>query len=101
MRIGVLGAGAWGTALAVNASTRNRVMLWGRDHAQVEAMRASACNQRYLPEVALPRDLALTDRRDDAIAFAHGGLLVVATPMAALREQLAALPPQQPVMWLC
>jgi glycerol-3-phosphate dehydrogenase (NAD(P)+) len=101
MHIAVLGAGAWGTALAVHASARNRVTLWARDATQVQAMRACACNQRYLPQVTLPADLALTDRRDDAIAFAQGGLLVVATPMAALREQLAALPAQQPVLWLC
>ncbi len=101
MRIAVLGAGAWGTALALHASARNRVMLWARDAAQVQAMRAGMRNERYLPEVALHADLTLTDRRDDAIAFAHGGLLVVATPMAGLREQLAALPAQQAVLWLC
>jgi glycerol-3-phosphate dehydrogenase (NAD(P)+) len=101
MRIAVLGAGAWGTALAVNASARNEVMLWGRDPAQLERMREQARNERYLPEVPLPARLALTARRDDALVFAQGGLLIVATPMAALREQLAALPPEQPVLWLC
>jgi glycerol-3-phosphate dehydrogenase (NAD(P)+) len=85
----------------VHASARNHVMLWARDAAQVQAMRTSARNERYLPEVALPARVALTDRRDDAIAFAQGGLLVVATPMAGLREQLAALPARQPVLWLC
>jgi len=101
MRIAVLGAGAWGTALAVNASARNRVMLWARDPVQLQRMREQARNERYLPEVALPAELALTAQRDEAIAFAHDGLLIVATPMAGLREQLAALPPQQPVIWLC
>jgi glycerol-3-phosphate dehydrogenase (NAD(P)+) len=101
MRIAVLGAGAWGTALAVNASARNRVMLWARDALQLQQMREHARNDRYLPEVALPVDLALTAQRDEAIAFAQAGLLIVATPMAGLREQLAALPPQQPVLWLC
>jgi glycerol-3-phosphate dehydrogenase (NAD(P)+) len=101
MRIAVLGAGAWGSALAVSASARNRVMLWARDAAQVQHMREHACNDRYLPEVALPADLALTAQRGEAIAFAQNGLLIVATPMAGLREQLAALPAQQPVMWLC
>jgi glycerol-3-phosphate dehydrogenase (NAD(P)+) len=101
MRIAVLGAGAWGTALAVNASARNEVMLWARDGAQVHRMREQARNERYLPEVALPPSLRLSARRDEAIAHAHDGLLVVATPMAALREQLAALPPLQPVFWLC
>jgi glycerol-3-phosphate dehydrogenase (NAD(P)+) len=101
MRIAVLGAGAWGTALAVNASARNEVMLWARDGAQLRSMREQATNQRYLPEVALPANLAMTAQRDEALAYAQGGLLIVATPMAALREQLAALPPLQPVLWLC
>lgn len=101
MRIAVLGAGAWGTALAVSASARNEVMLWARDGAQLLRMRESARNERYLPEVTLPAALALTARRDEALAFAASGLLIVATPMAALREQLAAMPPHQPVWWLC
>ncbi|MCW5656360.1 MAG: NAD(P)-dependent glycerol-3-phosphate dehydrogenase [Burkholderiaceae bacterium] len=101
MRIAVLGAGAWGTALAVNASARNEVMLWARDGVQVQRMREQARNERYLPEVALPGQLVLTALRDEAIAFARDGLLIVATPMAALREQLAALPIEQPALWLC
>jgi glycerol-3-phosphate dehydrogenase (NAD(P)+) len=102
MRIAVLGAGAWGTALAVNASARNAVMLWARDGAQLQRMREQACNERYLPEVTLPTNLALSVQRDEAVAFARDdGLLIVATPMAALRQQLAALPPLQPVLWLC
>jgi glycerol-3-phosphate dehydrogenase (NAD(P)+) len=40
MKISVLGAGAWGTALAVNAAGRHAVTLWGRDSAQVHAMSA-------------------------------------------------------------
>ena len=101
MRIAVLGAGAWGTSLAVSASARNAVMLWARDAAQLQRMREAARNERYLPEVPLPAEMALSAQRDEAIAFAHGGLLIVATPMAGLREQLAALPPSQPVLWLC
>jgi glycerol-3-phosphate dehydrogenase (NAD(P)+) len=101
MRIAVLGAGAWGTALAISACARNEVMLWARDGAQLQRMRASRRNERYLPEVALPASVALTAQRDEAIAFAGDGLLIVATPMAALREQLAALPAQRPVVWLC
>lgn len=100
MRIGVLGAGAWGTALAIHAAAAGEVMLWARDAAQVQAMRARRCNERYLSEVRLPESIALTAQRDEAIAFARGGLTIVATPMSALREQLAALPPDEPVLWL-
>lgn len=100
MHISVLGAGAWGTALAIHAAARNEVMLWARDAAQLRGMRESACNDRYLPQVRIPPAVALTARRDEALAFARAGLIVVATPMAGLREQLAALPRGVPVLWL-
>ncbi|NRF66761.1 NAD(P)-dependent glycerol-3-phosphate dehydrogenase [Aquincola sp. S2] len=103
MRISVLGAGAWGTALAVAAAARHdEVMLWARDPAQAVALRATGCNQRYLPEVLLPAALSVVD--DYALALAHAGddgLLVIATPMAGLREQLLRLPAAASVVWLC
>jgi len=101
MKIAVLGAGAWGTALASSAARRHEVLLWARDGAQAQAMRASGSNARYLPGVALARELAVT--ADAAAALAHGrdGLYVVATPMGALRECLRVLPAHGPVLWLC
>jgi glycerol-3-phosphate dehydrogenase (NAD(P)+) len=101
MRIAVLGAGAWGTALAIHAAARHEVMLWARDAAQLQRMRTVARNERYLPEVAIVPSVALTARHDEAAAFGRGGLLIIATPMAALREQLQALSREQPVWWLC
>jgi len=100
MRISVLGAGAWGTALAVSATAHHEVVLWGRDAAQMRRMREAACNELYLPQVRIPAGVTLTAQREEALAFARGGLIVVATPMAGLREQLAALPPGVPVLWL-
>jgi glycerol-3-phosphate dehydrogenase (NAD(P)+) len=101
MRISVLGAGAWGTALAAAASVRHEVLLWARDAGQLVEMRRARRNARYLPEAALPPGLALTSEHAEAIAHAASGLIVVATPMAALRERLSALPPQSPAVWLC
>jgi glycerol-3-phosphate dehydrogenase (NAD(P)+) len=101
MRIAVLGAGAWGTALAVSALGRHEVMLWGRDAAQVQAMRGQRCNQRYLPEVPLPTALQFTDDLSAAQQWATPGLLIVATPMAGLRELLARVPGSASVLWLC
>ena len=60
MRITVLGAGAWGTALAVAACTRHEVMLWARDPDQIEAMQRVRCNVRYLPDITLP-DITVPD----------------------------------------
>lgn len=101
MKICVHGAGAWGTAVAVNAAARHEVTLWARDAAQADAMSAARENTRYLPGLALPA--ALTVRAGDiAQAQAGADLVIVATPMAALREQLIALRgTTAQVAWLC
>ncbi|MFO1219026.1 MAG: NAD(P)H-dependent glycerol-3-phosphate dehydrogenase [Burkholderiaceae bacterium] len=101
MRISVLGAGAWGTALAVAASARHEVLLWARDAAQLADMQRERINTRYLPDVTLPPELALVSDHAAALAHAARGLIVVATPMAALRERLAVLPADAPAIWLC
>ena len=94
-RIGVLGAGAWGTALAAVLAARHEVTLWARDAAQAEAIGRSRLNARYLPEIPLPEALTVTDRWP---LRAH--LLVVATPVAGLREVLPRAA-GVPVVWLC
>lgn len=102
MKISVLGAGAWGTALAIQAARAGHdVKLWGRDAQAVAQMRKSGRNATYLPDSELPADLGLTADRAAAIVHAAEGLTIVATPMSGLRETLAALPPTQPVLWLC
>ena len=97
----VLGAGAWGTALAVAAAARHPVLLWARDPAQAAEMAATRRNLRYLPEVALPQALQIS--ADPAVMkpLATTGLVVIATPMAGLRERLADLPPGARALWLC
>ena len=61
MKIVMFGAGAWGTALALSASTnpvtRHSVTLCARDAAQAAALQTQRENARYLPGVALPRSL--------------------------------------------
>ena len=97
----MLGAGAWGTALAVNAADRHAVTLWARDDAQLATMATTRQNDRYLPTVPLPASLRLRGGPAHAAA-SDADLVIVATPMAALREQLAALTGLQvPVAWLC
>lgn len=108
MKIIVLGAGAWGTALAVSASAnplaRHGVTLWARDADQAAAMAACRENVRYLPGVGLPAGLTV---RSGALASlseltALADLVIVATPMAGLRGMLADLSRSQaPVAWLC
>ena len=101
MKICVIGAGAWGTALAVNAAPRHAVTLWSRDAAQAAAMRSARENLRYLAGTALPDSLDIASGAAEPSATS-ADLVIVATPMAALREQLLALRGLRvPVAWLC
>ena len=111
MKIVVLGAGAWGTALAVSAGShahaQHHVTLWARDAAQAAAMQAKRENARYLPGIALPpalsvSTLGLTDPDPFDRLMSGVDLVVVATPMAGLRGMLAHLRNcRVPVAWLC
>ena len=101
MKISILGAGAWGTALAVQAAARHEVLLWARDAAAVAEMSASRSNRHYLPGTVLPAELQLSADLAAAIEHGRAGLIVVATPMAALRGMLAGLPDGAQVLWLC
>jgi glycerol-3-phosphate dehydrogenase (NAD(P)+) len=102
MKIAVLGAGAWGTALALAAhAAGHSVQLWARDPAQADAMRQTRRNARYLADAALPAALCITS--DLALAQQHAadGLTVIATPMSGLRGALQALPERASALWLC
>lgn len=104
MNIVVLGAGAWGTAMAVSAAlhpSAHAVTLWARDAQQVAGMQAARQNARYLPDIELPSSLALS--AGDPLSLASSAdLVVVATPMSALRGMLQALSAVNvPVAWLC
>ena len=102
MNLTVLGAGAWGTALAAHACEAQPTVLWARNPAQAAAMRSSRRNARYLPEVALPAALQIDSDLAAALAHAAGGLVFIATPMAALASLLGRLRPDGPgVFWLC
>jgi len=98
--LAVLGAGAWGTALAAVLANRHHVALWARDLAQAQAIAAERCNARYLPEIALPEALRVESDLDRALSGA--GVLVVATPVAGLRDLLGKLKGGTvPLIWLC
>lgn len=103
MKIIVLGAGAWGSALAMSAAQHpagHAVTLWARDAAQAGSMRAERQNPRYLPGIAFPTSLTLADG-DFAALLPGADLVIVATPMAALRGMLQALQEcTAPVAWL-
>jgi glycerol-3-phosphate dehydrogenase (NAD(P)+) len=86
MNIAVLGAGAWGTALAVALSGSNKVTLWCRDAEKARALRADNENKRYLPGVSLGDAIRVVDVLEDGLKSAN--LALFAVPTAGLRDAL-------------
>lgn len=85
MKIAILGAGAWGTALAIALSSRYDISLWEHDAAHFAHLRAHR-NSRFLPEFSLPDRIELHSSVSDALAQA--GLALIAVPAQGLRQTL-------------
>jgi len=83
MSVTVMGAGAFGTALAVTLAARGPVQLWARDGAQVAAMRRDRQNHARLPDVPLPDGITPVETLPG-----DGGVVLLATPMQTLRQAL-------------
>jgi glycerol-3-phosphate dehydrogenase (NAD(P)+) len=98
-RIAVLGAGAWGTAIASALSGRLEVALWAQKPEQAQAMASTRRNERYLPGIEIPRAVAVTS--DLAKAVSGAQLVLAATPVAGLRDVLQKLDAPLPLVWLC
>ena len=78
MGIAVLGAGSWGTALALLlARNGQRPVLWGRDSQHMDLLAAERCNARYLPAHYFPDGLTVSSDFDEAVDSAHDVLVVV------------------------
>lgn len=102
MRVGVFGAGAWGTALAIAFSKNHDVTLWGRNTRQVEDMARTRRNPHYLPDIAFPDTLRLS--ADFNHVAAEADLHLVVTPLAGLRGTVNALrnaSQATPLLWAC
>jgi glycerol-3-phosphate dehydrogenase (NAD(P)+) len=102
MRIAVLGAGAWGTALAIAFAGRHAVNLWARDAAGAEDMALRRENLRYLPGCRFPDALKVS--ADLQSALAASDLAILAAPLAGLRpllQQVKAVAPDRPFLWAC
>ena len=104
LKLGVLAAGAWGTALAANWAQRHQVTIWAREPEVVAAINADHINHRFLPNIALPPALRATGELADVQGT---DVLVLATPVAGLRVTLEALKtrygamPLPPLVWVC
>ena len=91
-QIAVLGAGSWGTALAIQFARASRpTALWGRDRAHLAELQRERRNARYLPEAAFPP--ALSIEPDLAAALRDSQDVLVAVPSHGLRETLTAAAP--------
>jgi len=102
MKIAILGAGAWGSALAIALCAKHQVTLWSRDSDLAEAIAAARRNVRYLPEAPLPDRVVVTGDLEAALAGAD--LALVATPSAGLRavlERARAAAYSGAVVWAC
>ena len=88
----VIGAGSWGTALAIQcARAGHPTRLWGRNAALVESMQKARRNERYLPDAEFPERLVAVANLADALRGARDAL--VAVPSSAFRTTLIAIKP--------
>jgi glycerol-3-phosphate dehydrogenase (NAD(P)+) len=101
MNITILGAGAWGTALALTLASKNQLVLWGRHPQMMQEMQSSRNNQTYLPGFELPASIYATADFDAALKSAD--LVIIASSVSGLRpilQQCLAYQLKQ-VVWLC
>jgi glycerol-3-phosphate dehydrogenase (NAD(P)+) len=92
-KVAVLGAGAWGTAIAASLSSRLSTVLWARDPAQAKQIATTRRNERYLPGFQIPDAVGVTADLPDA------ELALVATPVSGLRDVVKRI--SCPLVWLC
>ena len=101
MRLAILGAGAWGSALATSFCANHEVALWTRNRADCEALARSRAS-RYLPEVPIPAAVRVEPDLGSALDGAR--IVLVATATAGLRGTLAAIAPidaAPDLLWAC
>ncbi|RSZ55757.1 NAD(P)-dependent glycerol-3-phosphate dehydrogenase [Massilia atriviolacea] len=108
-KITVLGAGAWGSAVAIALAARHDVLMWGRNGPAMDAMAAERENRAYLPGCAFPPGLRVTADFDAALSHVlatpeeDAPLLIAACPVAGLRPLLLQLKAHaiSHIVWLC
>ena len=101
----IIGAGIWGTALAVQFADRGcKVNLWGRNQALMKKTAVSRYNEAYLPNTRLPDGIKC--HQDFAAAVANGNILLLVTPTATIRQLVERINPllndrHQGIAWAC
>lgn len=87
--IAVIGAGSWGTALAIHLAAKHPVKLWSHNAAHVAEMKALRLNERFLPETPFPDNISLYDDFTETVTGAAA--ILIATPSSAFDEVLVQL----------
>lgn len=99
-KIAVLGAGAWGTALAIQISHQHKVCLWARNSGHVSGMRKARANPMYLGDFKFNDNLQVED--DLGVAIDGADIILSVVPTAGFRDilkQIKALDANQPIVW--
>jgi len=102
MKIAILGAGAWGTALAINLSAHHQVTLWTKFSDHCAELALHRINLSFFPDFSLPESVLVTDSLHVALSAADLALIVV--PIAGLRETLHGIAETRikvPIIWGC
>ncbi len=100
MKFSVLGAGSWGTALAMQLSRNHATVLWGRNHAGMEAMQQTRSNEQYLPGIQFPEQLII--ETDLVVAIEQSEAVLVVCPSHAFGDILQQIKPflgDRPLAW--
>jgi glycerol-3-phosphate dehydrogenase (NAD(P)+) len=99
-KIAILGAGAWGTALAMHISNQHQVSMWARNAGHVSGMRKSRANPMYLGDFKFHDNLSVED--DLRVTIQDADLILSVVPTAGFRhilKELKALKSSQPIIW--
>ena len=100
VRVCVLGAGAWGTALAIHLSKKTKVTLWARNTSHLSGMKKSRSNPKYLGDFKFPDLLSLSDNFHEAVT--NCDFILSAIPTSGFREalkQLKTIDCNKPILW--
>lgn len=100
MKVAVIGAGAWGTALAIQAAKAYPVKLWARDSGHISGMKKARSNPKYLGDFTFPNHLELTASLDEAVLTSD--VVISSVPTSAFAEiiqNIQSIDPAKPIIW--
>ena len=101
MNVGILGAGAWGTALAIQASKNNNVTLWGRDSGHISGMSKARSNPLYLGDFKFPELLHVNPSFEETVK--NSDMIISAVPTSAFSEtikKIQSVTQVTPIVWV-